>query len=106
MFIFKVLSASTLIKDEQNKEFPAIEVFAKSILCLKNKLIDELKRKKTLVRTGDILFVLTVPAIWSDNAKEFMRQAANRVSTFNGCKLNSECKLYIFRTCVIITFNY
>ncbi|XP_060600210.1 heat shock 70 kDa protein 12B-like [Ruditapes philippinarum] len=74
----KVLSASTLIVDEQNKEFPAIEVFSKSILCLKTKLLDELKRKKTLVQIGDILFVLTVPAIWSDNAKDFMRQAARK----------------------------
>jgi hypothetical protein len=79
MYVFKILSASTLITDEQNKEFPAIEVFSKSILCLKTKLLDELKRKKTLVRTDDILFVLTVPAIWSDNAKDFMRQAARKV---------------------------
>lgn len=72
----KVLSPSTTIKDEQNKELPAIEVFSKSILCLKNSLLDELDRTETPVKPDDILYVLTVPAIWSDNAKDFMRQAA------------------------------
>ncbi|XP_053388660.1 heat shock 70 kDa protein 12B-like, partial [Mercenaria mercenaria] len=72
------LSASTLIKDKQNKAFPAIEVFSKSIICLKDHLLNELKRKGTRVGTDDILYVLTVPDIWNDNAKDFMRQAAKR----------------------------
>jgi hypothetical protein len=29
--------------------------------------------------SGDILWVLTVPAIWSDEAKQFMREAAIQV---------------------------
>ncbi|XP_053402708.1 heat shock 70 kDa protein 12B-like [Mercenaria mercenaria] len=74
----KALSPSTLIKDEQNKAFPAIEVFSKSIMCLKDELLNESKRKIATVLTDDILYVLTVPAIWSDNAKDFMRQAAKR----------------------------
>ena len=34
---------------------------------------------KTGLRPGDIHWVLTVPAIWTDAAKQFMRKAATQV---------------------------
>ena len=58
----------------------ALDVFSISIEHLKNKLMKEMNQKLT----GDILekdvdFVLTVPAIWGDAAKMFMREAAVQV---------------------------
>ncbi|KAL4235380.1 Heat shock 70 kDa protein 12A [Mactra antiquata] len=72
----KALSSSTTITDEQGKPYCAIEVISKSIECLKMKFLDEMNRKNSRVDLEDVLFVLTVPAIWSENAKHFMRQAA------------------------------
>ncbi|KAL4235381.1 hypothetical protein ACF0H5_007017 [Mactra antiquata] len=72
----KVLSPSTMITDEQGSPYLAIEVISKSIECLKMKFLDEINRQTRGVNLEDIQFVLTVPAIWSENAKHFMRQAA------------------------------
>ncbi|XP_060601655.1 heat shock 70 kDa protein 12B-like [Ruditapes philippinarum] len=73
----KGLKKTTLIADETGKQLPALTVFGKSIRCLKDHLI-ELLRKRNFDPTDDeIKWVLTVPAIWDDTAKGFMREAAN-----------------------------
>ena len=59
---------------------PAVDVFAKAIECLKMKLFEQLDKDKTVLSPDDILWVLTVPAIWDDSAKDFMRKAAITVS--------------------------
>lgn len=38
------------------------------------------KLQLSAIETGDIKWVLTVPAIWSDAAKKFMRRCATDVS--------------------------
>lgn len=71
------LSSTTTIRDEQNKDYPAIQVFSKSIECLRSKLLFELNKSADMkVQESDVVYVLTVPAIWSDKAKDFMRNAA------------------------------
>ena len=42
-------------------------------------LDDALKTKGIEIQEADIEWVLTVPAIWNDPAKQFMRQAAEMV---------------------------
>jgi hypothetical protein len=59
----------------------AMTVFRLSIEYLKDDLID---MSKTQVLDGnltekDIQWVLTVPAIWGDTSKQFMREAAENV---------------------------
>ena len=76
------LTIKTKIKDMSGKELPAIDVFSKSIAHLKKHLEDTLKTRGTTFDSGDIQWVLTVPAIWDDPAKQFMREAAERVLTF------------------------
>ncbi|KAK3587988.1 hypothetical protein CHS0354_014507 [Potamilus streckersoni] len=56
----------------------ALDVFALSIKCLKNHLMKELKKKGTGLNEEDIFWILTVPAIWNDAAKQFMREAATK----------------------------
>lgn len=70
------MSTSTKLLSENRRELPAVEVFAKSIQCLMKKLMLDLDKRCGGVNKDEIFFVLTVPAIWSDNAKQFMRQAA------------------------------
>jgi len=50
---------------------------------LKDDLVTEVQKQLTDGNIfNDIRWVLTVPAIWKDNAKQFMREAANRVHVY------------------------
>lgn len=57
-------------------------VFSYSIRYLKEHLLEKLLTSNLgdKVTVNDIDFVLTVPAIWDDTAKMFMREAAIAVS--------------------------
>ena len=62
------------------KSLPAIEVFKMSIQFLSQDLLKECSNALAGELTmDDICWVLTVPAIWSDGAKQFMREAAEKV---------------------------
>jgi hypothetical protein len=70
------------VKDASGKCLMAKTVFSLSIRYFKDDLIDMMSEKQILV--GDltenvIMWVLTVPAIWNDTAKQFMREAAENV---------------------------
>ncbi|KAH3842758.1 hypothetical protein DPMN_116262 [Dreissena polymorpha] len=54
-------------------------VFSEIIKYLKQHLLKLLETRGTGVDNKDIHWVLTVPAIWSDSAKQFMREAAQKV---------------------------
>ena len=54
-------------------------MFAAVIRFLKGHLLDTLEKRGTGIENNDIHWVLTVPAIWSDSAKQFMRESANEV---------------------------
>ncbi|XP_060559752.1 heat shock 70 kDa protein 12A-like [Ruditapes philippinarum] len=66
------------IEDATGKSLKARTVFTLSIKYLKDDLMDMTKRKvlDEHLREDDIKWVLTVPAIWNDVAKQFMREAA------------------------------
>ncbi|KAL3871603.1 hypothetical protein ACJMK2_039594 [Sinanodonta woodiana] len=70
------LTKSSMIQDETGKEMLAIDVFALSIKCLKTHLMNLLKKRGIKIEEKNIFWVLTVPAIWNDAAKQFMREAA------------------------------
>lgn len=70
------LTRTASLEDESLKLLPAVEIFAHAIQCLKMKLFEQLDKDKTVLSPDDILWVLTVPAIWDDSAKDFMRKAA------------------------------
>lgn len=70
---------SMKLKDEQGEMMAAIDVFAAAIYYLKQDALDILKSKKTGLSNEDIRWVLTVPAIWEDAAKQFMTEAAKKV---------------------------
>jgi molecular chaperone DnaK (HSP70) len=69
-----------MILDEIGKEFLAIDVFAISLKYLVEDMMEIINQRITskLLPT-DIGWVLTVPAIWSDASKQFMREAATKV---------------------------
>jgi hypothetical protein len=69
------------IQDITGKSLSANVVFSLSIKYLKDDLIENLKSSllDKVIQESDIHWVLTVPAIWNDAAKQFMRSAAEKV---------------------------
>ena len=83
-FILQTISRDLMIEDEMGKMFPAIKVFSMSIAALVKDMVSAGgKTKFSGLRKSDVHWVLTVPAIWSDAAKQFMREAAEMVSVIS-----------------------
>ncbi|XP_072493149.1 heat shock 70 kDa protein 12B isoform X1 [Notamacropus eugenii] len=81
-FKMKIHSASDLtMKTEleavNGKKMPALEVFAHALRFFKKHAVQELREQcPSLPERNAIRWVLTVPAIWKQPAKQFMREAA------------------------------
>jgi len=80
-YFSQTINIETTIKAANGRHVKAKTVFAHSIRFLKQEAI-----KVICQRTGDecfsgndIQWVLTVPAIWTPRAKQFMREAAYEV---------------------------
>lgn len=56
-----------------------MKVFTEAIRYLKNHLLDQCEKQKVDIKEREIHWILTVPAIWTDAAKQFMREAAVEV---------------------------
>lgn len=77
-----------LIKDVKGKEVPALDLFAHVIRYLTDQMLTNLNRwlHGCTDINKKIHWVLPVPAIWDNSAKQFMREAANQVfKTHNTC---------------------
>ena len=73
---FQNLKTKTTIKDENGHELPAIKVFSLAIRFLREDLKETLRGQMLNLDESHIRWVLTVPAIWNEKAKQFMRMAA------------------------------
>ena len=80
VFHFQFINRSTKVKEVAGKYLSAMTVFTEVIRFLKDQLLGTLQKRKDNFVVKDIMFVLTVPAIWTDRAKKFMREAAMEVS--------------------------
>jgi hypothetical protein len=58
---------------------PALNVFANAIKFLKDNFYATYRKRVTFSKETDVTYVLTVPSIWNDMAKRFMREAAFEV---------------------------
>lgn len=74
----KHITSDMTLEDITGRTLPALDVFSLSIRALKDHLIEELERQGTGLKVDEIKWVLTVPAIWSDSAKQFMRASAEK----------------------------
>ncbi|XP_060557878.1 heat shock 70 kDa protein 12A-like [Ruditapes philippinarum] len=81
----KTLSRKTLLYDENKKALSALHVFSSAIKFLKDHLCNEMSKKMTEFEERDIFWMLTVPAIWTDAAKKFMREAALEAGIQSDC---------------------
>ncbi|XP_052083861.1 heat shock 70 kDa protein 12A-like [Mytilus californianus] len=67
------ISLGMKIQDITGKTLLAKKVFVESIKYLKDHFLEIFTNKNLDTKIKDILFVITVPAIWTDAAKQFMR---------------------------------
>lgn len=77
------LNRDTVIEDESGKSMKAKMVFAAGIEYLKKHAEGLLNTRGMDFNEWEIRWVLTVPAIWSDAAKQFMRESAQRAEIMN-----------------------
>ncbi|KAL4230276.1 hypothetical protein ACF0H5_010661 [Mactra antiquata] len=72
------LGRKTLLYDATNKPMLAMKVFTHAIKFLKDHFLTTVTDAGNVVhvKENEMHWVLTVPAIWSDNAKRFMRESA------------------------------
>jgi molecular chaperone DnaK (HSP70) len=86
VLIYKKISRKANIEDACGKQLSAKKVFSMVIKFLKDDLLKECsKQLGDSVNDKDVKWVLTVPAIWNDVAKQFMREAAIEVSYLIWC---------------------
>jgi molecular chaperone DnaK (HSP70) len=70
------------IEDEHGRSLLAADVFGMSIKFLVEDMLKHAcKGIEGLIESFEIHLVITVPALWSDAAKQFMYEAAEQVST-------------------------
>ncbi|XP_056010525.1 uncharacterized protein LOC125681968 isoform X4 [Ostrea edulis] len=72
----KSLDAALEIRDHLGHPMKAIDLFSIAIGFLKEECTDLLTKKNMMVADDEIQWILTVPAIWDEFAKQFMRKAA------------------------------
>ncbi|XP_052819943.1 heat shock 70 kDa protein 12A-like [Mya arenaria] len=90
----KHLTKDVGVDDFCGKKMKAFPLFVMSIKYLKEHLFEAITRQTTGFEETDILYVLTVPAIWDGNAKWFMREAAVKAGVDQKClklALEPEC---------------
>ena len=80
MFFNQGLNRQVEIEDINGKRMPAITIFSMAINYMRKHLMDALKKQVSDIKQADVMFVITVPAIWNDASKQFMREAAIAVS--------------------------
>jgi len=68
-----------MLKDSTGKQMPAMNVFSACIRNLKDQLLHHSRKQMSALQESDIRWVITVPAIWNEPAKQFMREAALKV---------------------------
>ena len=68
-----------LLTSENGQKLPALYVFSESIKWIRNHVLDFLEMTNCSYLEYLTKWVLTVPAIWTEGAKQLMRQAAQAV---------------------------
>lgn len=72
-----------MIEDVAGKPMLAKTVIVGSLKSLKNHLLENLKTRGifgSALRENEIKWVLTIPSIWTEPAKKFMRTCAVKVN--------------------------
>ena len=72
------LKQDKMIKDELGRDFSLFDIVTETLRYLNDELIKDCEKRQDKFTERDMLRVITVPAIWSDSARHFMRKAAEK----------------------------
>ncbi|KAJ3097133.1 hypothetical protein HDU97_005135 [Phlyctochytrium planicorne] len=71
------INSETMLKDDLNGiKLPAVKVIGACLEQVKKAAMTQINNKDASIKEEEILWVLTVPAIWKSGAKKLMRDAA------------------------------
>ena len=73
------MTHSMVLEDITGKALSVVDVFTLTIKALVDHLLSMLKKQGKLIHNDEVQWILTVPAIWTDMAKQFMRTSAEKV---------------------------
>ena len=74
-----------MVKAANGKQLPAMMIFSMTLNYFRNHALRELTDATGYkVCDEEVRWVITVPAIWRQKAKQFMREAAYQVGNFHG----------------------
>ena len=65
--------------DDNGRSMSALTVFSESIKYFKDHFFSNTKNAGLNFREDEIHWVLTIPAIWKDDSKQFMRESTKQV---------------------------
>ena len=85
------LDRNLMLTAANGKQMRAFEVFGAAINFLKNHFLEKINNQNipaNRISVNDVLWVLTIPAIWDDSAKQFMRESA--------CQVNNLIYIFIY----------
>ena len=86
-----------MVKAANGKDLPAMTVFSMTLNYFRNHALRELADATgSKVLEQDVRWVITVPAIWRQNAKQFMREAAYEACIGNAQLLLQFTAMFIF----------
>ena len=75
------MNRNSLLRARNGKSMRALDIFSKALDFLKEKALERIHRQSGVEYTArEVRWVVTVPAIWKQSAKQFMREAAFEVS--------------------------
>jgi len=75
----KKLSRGSKLRDTTGKQMKALDVFCIVFCHLKQTILRQINSSKAArfpITSDDVGWIITIPAIWTDEARQFMREAA------------------------------
>jgi len=73
----ETLNRDTLLEARNGKRLRALDIFSEALEYLKNRALERIHEQSGVEYTAEeVRWVVTVPAIWKQSAKQFMREAA------------------------------
>ncbi|XP_068758558.1 heat shock 70 kDa protein 12A-like [Montipora capricornis] len=83
----ETLSRNTLLEARNGKQVRALDIFSYSLEYLKDKALERISDESGIEYTAEeVRWVITVPAIWKQSAKQFMREAAYQAGLIHPSK--------------------
>lgn len=95
-----------MIESANGNCLPAVDVFAMALKFLRDKAVEQINREESShLPNKKIQWIITVPTIWTDVAKDVMRKAATKV-IIRTCSYILHASLYIYNYGICMYDNY